>query len=394
MLYLDTIKRVKMKNILLVSLVALVALNSSAQEKVKTYEKGFELTITKDLEKSSVGNQYKSSTCWSFSSNSFFESEVLRLGNEPVDLAEMFIVWNTYMDKAIRYVRMHGETNFGPGGAFHDMSYVARNYGLMPELAYPGLLKGEEKPVHFEMDNMLKAMVDVVVKNPNKKLSSAWEGAIAGTLDSYLGEKPEKFSYNGKEYTSQEFAESIGINFDDYVEIGSYSHHPFYEEFIIEIPDNWMNDKIYNVPLEDLKNIMKNAVENGYSFAWGADVSEKGFSWKHGVAVVPENDWNEDERKIQDSLLSMPITNKVITQEYRQQKFDNYETQDDHGMHITGMAKDEKGNKYYTIKNSWGETNDAKGYGYASESYMLLKTIDIMVHKDAVPKEIRKKLGF
>ena len=192
--------------------------------------------------------------------------------------------------------------------------------------------------------------------------------------------------------TPRLFADNLGINWDDYVEIGSFSHHPFYEKFIIEIPDNWMLDEIYNVPLSDLKAIMENALKNGYSFAWGADVSETGFSWKHGVAIVPENDWNKDEKAARDSLLSKPIQNKVITQEYRQQEFDNYNTQDDHGMHITGMGEDENGNKYYIVKNSWGETNDAKGFLYASESYVLLKTIDIMVHKDAIPQSIKRKL--
>lgn len=381
-----------MKVKLLIASVFLFGTLAKAQEKVKTFEKGFELTILHDVEKPQVENQNISSTCWSFSSNSYLESELLRLGKEPVDLSEMFIVWNAYMDKADMYVRMHGNYNFGPGGAFHDVFYVTKKYGLMPEEAYPGLLKGEELPIHLEMDNMLKAMVDVVVDNPNRQLSPAWKGAVGGVLDAYLGEKKEDFEYKGQPQTPRQFADNLGINWDDYVEIGSFSHHPFYEKFIIEIPDNWMLDEVYNVPLSDLKAIMENALKNGYSFAWGADVSETGFSWKHGVAIVPENDWNKDEKAAKDSLLSKPIQNKVITQEYRQQEFDNYNTQDDHGMHITGMGEDENGNKYYIVKNSWGETNDAKGFLYASESYVLLKTIDIMVHKDAIPQSIKRKL--
>lgn len=368
------------------------SLSIRAQEKVMTYEKGFELEVLYDVDKSAVENQYRSSTCWSFSSNSFLESELLRMGKDPVDISEMFIVWNTYRDKAEKYVRMHGNFNFGPGGAFHDVFYVAKNYGLMPEEAYPGLLKGEEFPVHMEMDDMLKAMVDVVVKNPNRKLTNEWKGAVEGVLDAYLGEKPDKFDYKGKTVTPRQFADNLGVNWDDYVEIGSFTHHPFYEKFIIEIPDNWMLDEIYNVPLNELQEIMEYALSKGYSFAWGADVSERGFSWKHGVAIVPENDWNSDEKEIADSLLSNPVKNKVITQEYRQQEFDNYNTQDDHGMHITGLCKDENGTKYYIVKNSWGTKNDAEGFIYASEAYVLLKTIDIMVHKDAIPEKIKRRL--
>jgi len=383
-----------MKQTLYILLFIIISNSLIAQEKIRTFEKGFELKVLYDLEKPAIENQNISSTCWSFSSNSFLESELIRLGKEPVDISEMYIVWNTYMDKADMYVRMHGNYNFGPGGAFHDVFYVAKKYGLMPEEAYPGLLKGEELPVHLEMDDMLKAMVDVVVDNPNRKLSPAWKGAVGGVLDAYLGEKPENFNYKGKSQTPKDFANNLGINWDDYVEIGSFSHHPFYEKFIIEIPDNWMLDEVYNVPLADLKAIMENAIKNGYSFAWGADVSETGFSWKHGIAVVPENDWNKDEKAIKDSLLSNPIKNKLITQDYRQQEFDNYNTQDDHGMHITGMCEDANGTKYYTVKNSWGETNDTKGYLYATESYVLLKTIDIMVHKDAIPSQIKRRLGF
>ena len=368
------------------------SLSIRAQEKVMTYEKGFELEVLYDVDKSAVENQYRSSTCWSFSSNSFLESELLRMGKDPVDISEMFIVWNTYRDKAEKYVRMHGNFNFGPGGAFHDVFYVAKNYGLMPEEAYPGLLKGEEFPVHMEMDDMLKAMVDVVVKNPNRKLTNEWKGAVEGVLDAYLGEKPDKFDYKGKTVTPRQFADNLGVNWDDYVEIGSFTHHPFYEKFIIEIPDNWMLDEIYNVPLNELQEIMEYALSKGYSFAWGADVSERGFSWKHGVAIVPENDRNSDEKEIADSLLSNPIKNREITQEYRQQEFDNYNTQDDHGMHITGLCKDENGTKYYIVKNSWGIKNDAEGFIYASEAYILLKTIDIMVHKDAIPEKIKRRL--
>lgn len=378
----------------LFSATTLMVLNTTAQTTIKTCEKGFELTILHDVEKTAVENQNMSSTCWSYSSNSFFESEMIRLGKEPIDLSEMFIVRQAYLAKADKYVRMHGNFQFAAGGAFHDVAYVGKNFGWMPESVYSGLLPNKELPYHNEMDHMLKAMLGVVVKAPNKELTPVWKNAVTNTIDAYLGQVPEKFEYKGKTYTPKTFVAATGLNLDDYVELGSYTHHPFYEKFIIEIPDNWMLSEIYNLPLEELMQTMRYAIEKGFSIAWGADVSEKGFSWKNGVAIVPENDWNKEEIKTADSLLQNPVANKTITQEYRQQEFDNYNTQDDHGMHITGLAKDKNNTLYYIVKNSWGESNEAKGFIYVSENYVALKTISIMVHKNAIPLTTKRRLGL
>ncbi len=310
-----------------------------------------------------------------------------------MNLSEMFIVRTAYMAKADKYVRMHGATGFSPGGAFHDAAYVIKNFGLMPQVAYIGMVNGEKDINHQEMDNMLKAQLDVVIKG--NKITTAWPKAIDATLDAYLGKAPEKFDYMGKQYDPKSFATSLGLNMDNYVEISSFSHHPFYTKFAIEVPDNWSWDQLYNLPLNEMMDVMDNAIMNGYSIAWGADVSEKGFSFKNGVAIVPDVDWNDVKKEKLDSVLLNPGKQMEITQAIRQTAFDNYETQDDHGMHIVGIVKDQNGTKYYVVKNSWGiKNNDCDGYFYASEAFVKYKTTSIMVHKDAVKKEIGKKLGF
>lgn len=380
-----------------------------AQEEDKEEKKGYEFTVLKEIPVTSVKDQHRSGTCWSFASTSFFEAELLRQGKGEYDLSEMFIVWNTYYDKAERYIRWHGNVNFGAGGAFHDVTEIIDNVGIVPESVYSGKVIGEEGHVHGEMDAAIKGYMDGVMKNKNRKLTPAWKEGLAGILDAYLGEYPDRFIYEGKEYTPGTFAQSLGLDMDDYIEIGSYTHHPFYEKFIIEVPDNWMLDEIYNVPLEEMMEVIDNALENGYTVAWGADVSEKGFSWKNGVAIVPEADLDDmtgtererwealTEKEKQKMLYKFegPGKEKVITQEMRQEAFDNYQTTDDHGMHITGMAEDQDGNEYYLVKNSWGtDGNDYEGYFYASKPFVAYKTIDIMVHKDAIPNIIKEKLGF
>lgn len=360
------------------------------------------------LPATSVKDQYRTGTCWSFSALSFFESEMLRLGKPEVDLSEMFVVRNTYSDKAKRYVRLHGEGSFSAGGAFHDAKNVMLNYGIVPEQVYAGLNYGETKHVHGEMDNTLKQQVDAVVENKNKKLSTVWNQPVEATLDSYLGKLPESFEYEGKTYTPKTFAtEFVGLNMNDYIEISSYTHHPFYSEFVLEVPDNWSWDKVYNVPLNELEAIIDNSLANGYTVAWAADVSEKGFVTSNkGVAVLPAattDDMTDAEIAKWDALperekekelykLDKPVSEVKVTQQMRQQAFDNYETTDDHGMHIIGTAKNQDGTVFYKVKNSWGDYNDYKGYFYVSKPYVSLKTMCIMVHKDAVPKQIREKL--
>lgn len=307
----------------------------------------------------------------------------------------MYVVRKAYEDKVAKYVRMHGEINLGPGGAFHDAVYVMKNYGIVPQEIYKGDKTGDENPVHNEMDEMIKAAADVVLKaKNNNRLTPVWPEVIKGILDAYLGEVPEKFTYNKQEYTPKSYQQSLGLNLDDYIPVTSFTHHPFYSQFMLEVPDNWMWQQCHNVPLEDMKQIINNALNKGYGVAWAADVSEPGFSWKNGVAIVPEESWDKMGKPLKDTIFNTPVAQKEITQELRQKAFDNYETQDDHGMHITGIVKDQNGTVYYKVKNSWGESNDCGGYIYASESYVLYKTTNILVHKDAIPDSIAKKMGL
>ncbi len=381
-----------------IACVALGLLSSSLVQgqTFKNKENGnITFTVVKDHDKTAVDNQYRSSTCWSFSSLSFFESEILRQSKKEVNLAEMFVVNHIYRDKADKYVRMHGNGTFAAGGAFHDALYVMKNYGLVPQAVYPGKNVDPENHIHWEMDNVLKGIVDAVIANPNGVLSPVWKSAFNSAVDAYLGEIPENFEMEGKSYTPKSYMASLNINPDDYVVISSFSHHPFYAPFVLEVPDNWAAQSCYNVPLNDLKDIMTNAIDKGYTFAWGADVSEKGFNWRNGVAIVPEKGWAPYGKEDIDSLTNNALPQMQITQANRQEAFDNYETQDDHGMHITGMVKDQNGTLYYKVKNSWGnKSNDCDGYLYASESYVLYKTTNIMLHKNAVPSGIAKKLGI
>jgi aminopeptidase C len=376
---------------------------ATAQEKDTT---GYQFTVVKELKITSVQNQNRSGTCWSFSGLGMVEAELLRMGKEEVNLSEMFVVYMNYKDKAEKYVRLHGDGIFSPGGSFEDVLYTMKHYGAIPEEVYTGLNYGEEMHVHGELDALTEAYVKAVVKNPNQKLSTAWQKGFKGILDAYLGEIPETFTYKGKKYTPQSFAAALGFNTGDYVSLTSYTHHPFYTEFALEIPDNWRWATSYNLPIDELMQVFDNAVNNGYTVAWGSDVSEKGFN-RDGLAIVPEVNAEDlsDSDKVRWTGLSpkernnqllnfyKPGHEKNITQDIRQEAFDNYQTTDDHGMLIYGIAKDQYGATYYMVKNSWGETGAYKGFWYASETFVKYKTMNIIVHKNALPKAIKAKLG-
>lgn len=355
---------------------------------------GYQFSVIKNIETTDVKDQGKSGTCWSFSTLSFFESEITREKSTEYDLAEMFIVRLAYYEKAVKYVRMHGKANFSQGGAFHDPLNVLEKYGMMPQSAYMGNNYGEDKINHGELEAVLKAYVDAVISNKNGKLSTAWEEGLNGILDAYFGEIPSQFTYNGKTYTPQSFATETGLKASNYVDITSYTHHPFYEPFVLELEDNWADDVCYNLPLDEMMKTLENAVTKGYTAAWGADVSDKGFAFKSGIAVMPaEYDLTKVTKEQLDSLLITPHTQKDVTQEDRQRDFDNWTLTDDHGMQIVGLVKDQLGNKFYIVKNSWGtEYNDCGGYFYASEAYVKARTMNIMIHRDAVPADILKKL--
>jgi bleomycin hydrolase len=371
-------------------------------------DQGYEFAKVTEIPATSVKNQFKSGTCWSFSGLALLEADILRIKKLDVDLSDMWIVRHAYTEKAIRYVRFHGSNNFGAGGAFHDVTNMIKKYGIVPEAVYSGLNYGTEKHVHGELDEVLKAYVDAVIKNPNKELTTAWISGFNSILDAYLGPLPQKFTWEGKEYSSASFASFLGIIPDDYVVITSFTHAPFYKPFVLELPDNWAHEIAYNVPLNEMEEIIDYALKNGHTVAWASDVSEKGFSWKNGIAIVPEvkmEDLSGTERDRWEKLtpaekekemykFDKPGNEMVITQENRQKSFDNYTTTDDHGMLITGIFTDQNGTKYYKVKNSWDVTNVYDGYLYASRAFVLYKTTDIMVHKKAVPKSIAGKLGF
>ena len=367
----------------------------------------YQFTDIKRLPATSVKDQYRSGTCWSYSANSFLESELLRKGKGEYDLSEMFMVRHAYADKAKRYVRFNGSLNFGGGGAFHDVINMMRNYGAVPQESYTGDVIGEAGPVHGEMDEVFKDYMGGVIKNPNKKLSPVWYKGFESLEDAYLGAEPTKFSYKGKEFTSKTFLESLDLNLDDYVEISSFTHHPYYSKFVLEVPDNWSNDQVYNVPLDEMIEVINNSIENGYTVAWATDCSEKGFKHNLGYANVPEAASKETAgmeaakwtaTKTGDSATaakSAMVKEMNITPELRQEAFDNYETTDDHGLHIIGTAKDQFGTPFYIVKNSWNaNSNKFGGYFYTSIPYVRYKTTCIMVNKKAIPSKIAKKLGL
>lgn len=371
-------------------LIKKIDANKSDSAKLK-----YEFTPIINIACTSVKNQAKSGTCWSYSTNSFLESEMIRKGEKPVDLAEIFTARNVYIEKAEAYIRMHGNIGYGDGGECHDVINMYAKYGAIPQSVYTGLHYGTDKNKFAEMQAVLKAMLDAWVRNPNGKLNPNWEKAFIAVLDTYLGKVPETFEWQGKEYTPKTFAEEVvKVNPKDYVEMTSLTDKPYYKKTMFMVPDNWSFQKVYNVKMHDITKIIDNALEKGYSVAWATDVSEKYFSWKNGVAFVPEKDWDDMSEKEQKDLFNGPKPERKITAKMRQEAFDDYETTDDHGMHIVGLAKDQNGREYYMVKNSWGDKNDYKGYIYVTKNYVRYKTTAILLNKRAIPADLRQLMNL
>lgn len=367
------------------------SLKVNASEKSK---ESFKFTDVINLANTSIKNQGSSGTCWSYCTNSYLESEMIRLGKQPVELAQIYSARNVYIEKGKNYVRMHGAVALGDGGALHDVINMYSKYGALPQEVYTGLNYGTSKNKFAEMGALMEGLLAAAVKNPNGELTPNWEKAYTAVIDSYLGAVPETFNFKGKNYTPQTFAkEVVGINPSDYIEMSSFTDSPYYTKSMLMVPDNWSFDQIYNVKLNDMTNIIDNALKNGYTVAWASDVSEKSFSWKNGVAYVPTKKMEDMTAEEKENMFNGPKAELEITPELRQKAFDNYQTTDDHAMHIVGLAKDQTGKEYYVVKNSWGTTNDYKGYLYVTKNYVKYKTTAFMVNKAAIPADIAKKLG-
>ncbi len=368
------------------------SLKVNASDKSK---ESFKFTDVINLANTSVKNQGSSGTCWSYSGNSFLESEMIRIGKQPVEISQIFTARNAYVEKGKNYVRMHGAVTLGDGGSLHDVTNMLKKYGAVPQEVYTGLNYGTAKNKFAEMAALTEGLLVAAVKNPNGELTPNWIKAYEAVIDSYLGQVPQNFNYKGKNYTPQTFAkEVVGLNADEYVEFSSYSNVPYYTKTMLMVPDNWSFDMIYNVRLNDMTDIIDNALKNGYTVAWATDVSEKSFSWKNGIAYVPTKKVDEMTPEEKENMFNGPKPEMEITEELRQKAFDNYQTTDDHGMHIVGVSKDQDGKEYYIVKNSWGATNDYKGYLYVTKNFIKYKTTALMVNKGAIPAAIAKKMGI
>lgn len=353
----------------------------------------FKFTELINIEKTPVKNQGSSGTCWSYSTNSFLESEMIKAGKAPLNLSYMFSARNVYLEKGRQYVKMHGATALGDGGSLHDAIDMYRKYGAMPEAAYTGLNYGTKLNDFSELGSVREAFLQAIINPKKGKLTPNWFTAYTGVIDAYLGAPPEKFTYNGKEYTPRTFADQVvGLNPDHYIELSSFIEYPLYEKFILPIPDNWSLGSVYNVKMHELTDIIDNALKNGYTVNWATDVSEKYFSWKNGVAYVPEKEYEDMSKEEKEAMFNGPKPERKLTEQARQAAFDSYSTTDDHGMHIVGLAKDQNGREYYIVKNSWGESNDYKGYLYVTKAYVQYKSTAILLNKAGVPKDILKKI--
>ncbi len=401
-----------MRKFLVAALLVLIATGANAENKKEEKKNPNEpvFTVIKENPITSIKDQNRSGTCWNYSTLSFFESEILKATGKTYDLCESFVAHHTYLDRAVQVVRLHGDCQFSQGGSAYDPLYCLENYGICPEdaMALPGTLYGDTLNNYNEFFNLMTPYVTAVAKSDSKKLSTQWQAGLNGILDAYLGKMPEKFIYNGKSYTPKTFAASLGINYNDYVSITSYTHHPFYKGFAVEVQDNWRNPLSWNVPIEDITRIIDNAINNGYTIAWGGDVSEKGFT-RNGLAYNYDADkvkdlsgsdmahWlkltSTEKQNVIDSL-GCKVPEIIPTQKQRQQRYDDWELTDDHGMLIYGIAKDQNGKEYYMVKNSWGKTGKYKGIWYMTKNFIVANTMDFMVNKNAVPKDIRKKLDI
>ena len=399
-----------MKKSILIATLGLMGLNAMAQDAPKK-EEGFVFTVVKENPITSIKNQNRAGTCWCYSGLGFIEAELLRMGKGEFDFAEMYIVQKTYLDRADKTVRTHGDISFSQGGSFYDVIYGMDRYGLIPEAEMrPGVMYGDTLSNHNELSAVSDAVVAAIAKGKLRSLQTdaentpLWKKAIESIHEIYLGKAPETFTYQGKEYTPKSFYESTGLKASDYVSLTSYTHHPFYEPFVLEIQDNWRWGTSYNLPIDEFMEVFDNAIMKGFTIAWGSDVSEEGFT-RNGVAVLPDSDKAQElsgsdmarwlkmsaaEKKLNEK----PQPQKWCTQEERQKAYDNWETTDDHGMLIYGIAKDQEGNEYYMVKNSWGKSGKYEGIWYASKAFARYKTMNIVVHKDALPKAIAKKLGI
>lgn len=365
------------------SLISLLIMLPAASMAQNDNEQEIQLTTIRQIPALTVKSQASTSTCWCFATTSMLESELIRLGKGEVGLSEMFTVRNVYSDKAEQYVRFHGTCNFAEGGEQHDVLNSIRKYGIVPRDIYPGLNYGEASHKHGEIISTLTGVVDNATKNKNGKLSPVWLKGVNGILDAYFGEKPLSFSYNGRMFTPQEFAKEMGINPDDYIEFTSFTHHPFYKQFVIEIPDNWAQQPIWNVPIDELMEIIDYSLNKGISISWGADISDLDINGGFGRIMEAGG-----------SVRDAKAPEKNVTQADRQYMFDSWQLTDDHAMHLVGLAQDQFGNKYYMEKNSWGERGKFKGYSYMSVPFMKLRTVSIMVHKDGIPPQLAQKLGL
>ena len=401
-----------MKKIMTMALMALIALGAQAEEKKDSVNKNKPVfTTIKENPITSIKDQNRSGTCWAYSTLSFFEAEIMKATGKKYDLCESFIANKTYMERAIQVVRYHGDCQFAQGGSAEDVLATMKTYGIGPEdaMPFPGSLYGDSLNNFNEFFSVLEPYVEAVSKSNAKKISNQWKVGMQGILDAYLGKCPEEFTYEGKKYTPKSFMQSLGIDLNDYVSITSYTHHPFYTTFAVEVQDNWRFPQSYNLPMDEMMQVIDNAIEQGYTIAWGGDVSEDGFT-RQGLAYAIDAKkttqslqgsdmakWLKmapaKKRSIIDSL-GCTVPEIIPTQEMRQERFDNWELTDDHGMLIFGVAKDQNGKEYYMVKNSWGETGEYKGIWYMTKTFIAANTMDFLINKNAIPKNIRKKLGL